>query len=256
MSPLATRTLHVLGLAAYLALIAICFVVAAYLSFNVFVRSGVTTAPDLTGLTVVEAEKVLADQGLKLRRSEAEGRFDPDVAAGHVARQDPRARTLVKRGSTVEVVLSLGPERLEVPDVVGRSVQAAQVTLAGAGLAVGRTLHVFSHRAAGTVVEEEPGVGAAVAPKSPVDLLIAVDDPDDSYVMPDLVYRSYDGVRAFFEGRGFRFGSIKFERYEGVAAGVILRQFPVAGHPVSHADAISLVVAAPPDEALPDGSGE
>ncbi len=62
--------------------------------------------------------------------------------------------------------------------------------------------------------------------------------------MPDLVYRDYDQVRPYFEQLGFKFGNVKFERYEGVAAGVILRQFPLPGHPLTHDDAVSLVVVA------------
>jgi beta-lactam-binding protein with PASTA domain len=61
--------------------------------------------------------------------------------------------------------------------------------------------------------------------------------------MPDLVYRDYEAVRPYFEQLGFKLGNVKFERYEGVAAGVILRQFPLPGHPVSRDEAISLVVA-------------
>ena len=58
-----------------------------------------------------------------------------------------------------------------------------------------------------------------------------------------LAKEKYDKARPYFEQRGFKLGNVKFERYEGVAAGVILRQFPLPGHPVSHEDAISLVVA-------------
>ena len=61
--------------------------------------------------------------------------------------------------------------------------------------------------------------------------------------MPDLVYRDYERVRLYFEQLGFKFGSVKFERYEGVAAGVILRQFPLPGHPLTREDPVSLVVA-------------
>ncbi len=50
-------------------------------------------------------------------------------------------------------------------------------------------------------------------------------------------------MRPYFERLGFKFGNVKFERYEGVSAGVILRQFPLPGHPVSRDDSISLVVA-------------
>jgi beta-lactam-binding protein with PASTA domain len=61
--------------------------------------------------------------------------------------------------------------------------------------------------------------------------------------MPDLVYRDYEQVRRFFEARGFKLGSVKFEPYENVPAGVVLRQFPLPGHPLARRDVISLVVA-------------
>jgi beta-lactam-binding protein with PASTA domain len=62
--------------------------------------------------------------------------------------------------------------------------------------------------------------------------------------MPDLIYRSYDDVRGFFEQRGFHLGSVRFETYEGIPPGIVLRQFPLAGHPLHPQDPIALVVAA------------
>ena len=37
----------------------------------------------------------------------------------------------------------------------------------------------------------------------------------------------YDQVRTFFERRGVRLGSVKYERYEGIASGVVLRPWVV-----------------------------
>ena len=74
--------------------------------------------------------------------------------------------------------------------------------------------------------------------------------PRERFIMPDLVYRNYEQVRPYLESKGLGFGSVRFERYEGVAGGVILRQFPLPGHPVTRQDAISLVVATA--ESLPE----
>ncbi|HEY3571683.1 MAG TPA: PASTA domain-containing protein, partial [Thermoanaerobaculia bacterium] len=117
--------------------------------------------------------------------------------------------------------------------------------LSGTGLALGRILGALAlhHEAPSSVIEQDPDPKASVPPATGVDLLLAMAVPVERYVMPDLVYRNYDQVRPYFEARGFKLGNVKFERYEGVAAGVILRQFPLPGHPVSREDAISLVVA-------------
>jgi eukaryotic-like serine/threonine-protein kinase len=240
------RLLRLLGLLAYALLIVLVFTLAAYTSFSLFVRSGVTTVPTVAGLTRSDAANMLTDQGLTVRTAEGPGRYDDKVPAGRVARQTPDPRTLVKRGSIVTVVLSLGPRRVEVPDLRARTLPAAQAAISGTGLALGRILGAFAvnrQAPAGSVLEQDPDPGASVAPATGVDLLLAMATPGERYVMPDLVYRNYELVRPYFERLGFKFGSIKFERYEGVAAGVILRQYPLPGHPLTRDDAISMVVA-------------
>lgn len=256
MSPRAAKAFKILIRLAYVGALGLCFVLAAYAAFNLFVRSGVTPVPDLVGRGEMEAARILQDGGLVLRRAEGGGRFDPEIPAGAVMLQEPSPRTLVKRGSPVQVVLSLGPERLSVPDLGGRGLPAAQVTLAAAGLTLGRTLQVFTHEAGGSVVEQAPAPGTQVAPMTDVDLLLSRGDTSETYLMPDLVYRDYDRVKLFLQSRGFRFGSVKFERYEGAQSGIILRQFPLAGHPLTPRDAISLVVAAPAEASDESPSSE
>ncbi|HEX5855485.1 MAG TPA: PASTA domain-containing protein, partial [Thermoanaerobaculia bacterium] len=63
-------------------------------------------------------------------------------------------------------------------------------------------------------------------------------------VMPDLIGRDFERVRTAFEERGFRIGGVKSQAYEGAANGTILRQFPLAGSPVTRRDALSFVIAA------------
>ncbi len=236
------RFLRSAGLVAYALLVALVFIVCGYLAFSGFVRSGATTVPKISGLTLVEAEDLLREKGLHPSRDPVE-RYDPKVPAGRVAVQSPDAGSWVKRGSSVVLTPSRGPQRVDVPGLTGRALPAAQFTLAAVGLGVGQALAVFAGGNPGVVIEQDPPAGAAVPPATPVDLLVAQPSAGERYVMPDLIYRHYDDVRPMFERQGFRLGSVKFEPYEGVASGVILRQFPLAGHPVGRQEAISLVVA-------------
>jgi beta-lactam-binding protein with PASTA domain len=243
-----SRLLRGLSLLAYALVVLFVFGLAAYTSFSLFVRSGVTTVPSVAGMTRADAAAVLADQGLTIRDAAGEageGRYDDKVPVGRIARQNPDPRTLVKRGRPVTVVLSKGPRRVDVPDLLGKTLPAAQAAISGEGLNLGRILGAFApaRESPGSVLEQDPDPGASVAPASGVDLLLAMSAPGERYVMPDLVYRDYERVRPYFEQLGFKFGNVKFERYEGVAAGIILRQFPLPGHPVTRDDSVSLVVA-------------
>lgn len=237
---------RVLGIAASLVrafVLFLVFAVTAYAAFSLWVRRGVTPVPELAGLEETAARELLTDRGLAPRLAETR-RWDAELAAGSVVESRPPGGSLVKRGATVELVLSLGVRRITVPDLGGKSLAAARLTLEGEGLAVGSTLSVRSSRGpAGTVVGQQPAPGVELPGEGAVALLVAQAGSTLAWVMPDLVARRYEPVRAALESDGFRFGSVAYEPYEGVPAGTILRQNPLPGHPLRRDESIGLVVA-------------
>ena len=174
----------------------VIFVVSAYVSFNFYVRRGATSVPELAGLAIEDAQRLLADQGLKYRAAEPPGRWSGDVEEGKVLESRPRAGSTVKQGSAVEVVISLGSRMARVPDLAGKALSAADLTARAEGLELGESLAVFSATAPpGVVVGQSPSAGESAPAGSKVDLLVALDSPGSAYVMPDLVYRRYEPVR-------------------------------------------------------------
>jgi eukaryotic-like serine/threonine-protein kinase len=241
---MARRLLRWLLVLAYLGLLVVVLGMTSYASFSRFVRRGAVPAPDVVGMPLAEAESLLADAALRVRRAEEKDRFDEEIEAGHVVQQNPGAGGFVKQGGKVEIVLSRGRQEVTVPEVTSQSAQSAQAELIAAGLTVGERIRVrWAGGAPGTVVRQQPLPGTGATHGSPVDLLVSIDDPAETYVMPDLVYRRADAVRAALERHGFRFGSVKYESYEGVEEGVILRHTPLPGHPLRPSDSITLVVA-------------
>lgn len=234
--------------AAYALLLAVLFVASAYVSFSLFVRRGVTRVPDLAGLTEEQAGALANDSGLDVRRAAGAGtgRYDDRVPAGRILEQRPPAGSLVKRGARLELTVSLGPRLARVPDLGGQALAAAQVTLAAEGLRIGHAFHVASGSARGGVIGQSPAAGDTVSRERGVDLLVASEAVGRGrYVMPDLVNRRYEPVRALLEARGIGFGNVVFEPYEGLPPGVVLRQDPPAGHPLPRRRAVSLVVSGP-----------
>lgn len=244
--PMWRKLARAAGCLGYLGFLGVIFALVSYFAFSQFVRRGVTPTPELFGLSEEEADALLADQGLSLTWSDEGERFDEQVPTGHVLIQDPRAGTLVKRGGEVTVIMSRGPQRIEVPAVIGSALQAAQVNLTAAGLAVGRTINVYSlDGAPGIVVAQEPSGGSRVEPDAAVDLFVTLGSRNETYVMPDLFNRDLDDVRRYFNARGFRIGRVSYETYDGVAPGTVLRQYPLAGHPLHRGDVIALGVVTP-----------
>ncbi|WP_431997437.1 Stk1 family PASTA domain-containing Ser/Thr kinase [Streptomyces fungicidicus] len=90
--------------------------------------------PDVTGDDLEDARAGLEEVGLKVKI--APERVNSEHDAGQVARQNPGEGRQVAEGDTVTLTLSKGPEMVEVPDVVGDSVDDARSRLEGAGFRV------------------------------------------------------------------------------------------------------------------------
>ena len=95
-----------------------------------------TTTPSVLGKDQATAQQILTGAGLKGRVA-ADGKFDETVPAGLVLSSNPDPQARVKKGSTVVLVLSKGPERYQVPDVTGKTIDEANSLLAAQNLVLG-----------------------------------------------------------------------------------------------------------------------
>ncbi|MET7596038.1 Stk1 family PASTA domain-containing Ser/Thr kinase [Streptomyces sp. NPDC004082] len=119
--------------------------------------------PDVTGSSVEDATEELEDAGLKVEVA-AERVTSSEFDKGEVAEQKPGGdEKQLAEGDTVTLTLSKGPEMIEVPDVVGDSVDDATRKLEDAGFEVDKNrglLGLF-----GDTVESQSVDGGDKAPK-------------------------------------------------------------------------------------------
>ncbi|MFB7412178.1 Stk1 family PASTA domain-containing Ser/Thr kinase [Streptomyces sp. NPDC056202] len=90
--------------------------------------------PDVTGETVDDATALLQEEGLKV--VVATERVHSPEAAGSVAAQSLAEGSRAAEGDTVTLTVSKGPRLVEVPDVVGESVDDARTALEDEGFEV------------------------------------------------------------------------------------------------------------------------
>jgi len=118
--------------------------------------------PDLGGKTFEDAKAVLTAKGLEVAQLE---KFDSDVDKGLVISTSPGTGARVPKGETVTLVVSKGPDVVDVPDVTGRTVEEATAILRDAGLGVSGTggkprgnRVIFTDPQAGTKAKRGTGV--------------------------------------------------------------------------------------------------
>ncbi|MFI6696184.1 PASTA domain-containing protein [Streptomyces sp. NPDC050433] len=90
--------------------------------------------PDVTGQSEEEATASLEDAGLDVKI--AAERVNSPEDAGSVAGQSAKEGAKLARGDTVTLTISKGPRMIAVPDVTGKSINAARTELTEAGFEV------------------------------------------------------------------------------------------------------------------------
>ncbi len=90
--------------------------------------------PDVTGDDLTDARAELQEAGLKVKI--AAQQVNSEFDKGKVAAQTPEEGGRLAAGATVTLTLSKGPEMVEVPDVVGASVDDAKSLLKQSGFEV------------------------------------------------------------------------------------------------------------------------
>jgi len=106
--------------------------VSAIATMQFAIHGAEVRIPALKDMTVAEARSQTSGLGLNL---EVDNRYySSDVAAGHILSQSPVPGAVVRREWRVRVAESLGPQKVEVPNVVGSQERSAALNLRRVGL--------------------------------------------------------------------------------------------------------------------------
>lgn len=207
-------------------------------------------APELTNMPESEAVSQAEQQGLEV--AFAEPRHSDQVPDGHVLAQDPTDR--VVRGGTVTLTLSLGPEIVTVPDVVGAELPVATRKLEELGLMVVEADPDYNNTVPeGRVVTVAPPVGEEVEPGTEVTVTASRGRaPID---VPAVVGMPLEQARAHLRNAGLE---VAVERVRSESPeGQVLTQDPAAQTGAESGETVTLEVSeGPPERPVPDLDGQ
>jgi beta-lactam-binding protein with PASTA domain len=122
--------------------------------------------PAVAGEDADAAGEALEEAGFRVRVTEA---FDEEVARGRAVRTEPASGETARRGDTVTLVVSRGPELVGVPDLAGTDGDAAVRRLEALGLTARR---VDVPGGDGEVLSQQPAAGKQVRKRTPVTVYV------------------------------------------------------------------------------------
>jgi beta-lactam-binding protein with PASTA domain len=215
--------------------------VSALTTMRVVLSAREVEVPSVLNRRLPEAGAITARRSLALR---IEGkRHDPRVPADRIAAQEPPPGAPLKAHRSVRVWVSLGPQRLTVPNLQGEGVRTARVSLEQSAIALARVVEVPDSAAEGTILVQHPPPGEVEDVGDGVSLLVSRGPGEAAYIMPDLIGRRADSVLDRLKAAGLKVAEVRYRTYPGVAPGIVLRQAPAAGHRVTTRDPLGLDVS-------------
>src|SRR5712671_397185 len=208
---------------------------AAFLSAVMAMRFAIqgreVDMPNLVGKSSADALAILQGRGLQLKIAD---RVYSNLPLNAVVRQSPPAGEHMKVSQDAHAVLSLGPQNVTTPPLVGESLRVARIQLLQAGLQMGEvTSYPAPEVGTDTVLQQTPSSGTR-ATSARVDLLVAQSETPQAYVMPWLVGMPQMDAERKLSASGMKLAKINMILSPEWPKGTVFEQTPAQGSKITN----------------------
>ena len=215
-----------------------------------FVVPHPTTVPNLQGDTLRAAQREAEAAGLDL--VVARERYDPDIPSGEVISQSLAPNARVEEGDTLSIVLSLGPEFVEIPRVVNLTQAAAERELRQARLETTVTREYHQTVEEGRIIRQSPAAGEEIEVGKRVQLTVS--RGPEPVALQNVVGQTEEQATEILENANLNVNVVR--EYAQQAAGTVIRQQPASGTTVDQETTVTIVVSRGPRQfPMPDVVG-
>jgi serine/threonine-protein kinase len=166
--------------------------------------------------------------------------YSDRVGAGRVIRQQPDARSTLRNGSKIQLVVSKGSPFANVPAVYGKTEAAARSALARQGFASRRTYSPSWTVRKGSVISLRPRTGTRLRRPTLVTMVVASGYP--RAVVPEVRSSALADAEARLAAAGLRYRLV-WRLTDAAPPDQVLDQIPAAGTSVYQGARIRLTIA-------------
>ena len=231
--------------AVLVAIILIALAVGAYFIYDQTVRY--VSVPDVSGLSLSEANKTLAEKNLKAGQEKKT--WDDSLPVGTVIKSQPEAGERVEKNQTVDLIVSSGKQQVELGNYVGQQYEPIRRMLTESDFIVDRRDWATSNPdEAGMILEQSIAPGTHVIPsENPITMFVG--NYSESTTMQDFENPSLslDMVYRFAEGYGLNVEEV-YEYNDYLPKDQVISQSPASGTPLAPGDTIQVVVSQGPEQ--------
>jgi beta-lactam-binding protein with PASTA domain len=181
--------------------------VSALTAMRLAIHGHEVAVPELVGKSPAAARMIAEQRGLEINVERQY--YSPTVPEGKILSQLPPAGSQVRRGWQVRVAESLGPQRVEIPNVIGQSQRIANINIRRRGLDVGAIAQMrLPDAPEGQVLSQAPPPNASGVSAPKISLLVAEPPLPQALVMPSFIGQPLGSVTLALQDAGLRLGTV------------------------------------------------
>lgn len=192
--------------------------VSALAAMRFAIHGREVSIPKVVGMSPFEAERAGAVEGLQVV---IERQFySAEIPEGKIMTQTPPPGTKVRRGWTIRVAQSLGPQRVAITNATGGSERVAELNIRRRGLSLGSIAYVnFPDIPQDQVISQSPPANASGVSAPKISLLVSDGAELPTYVMPNLVGAPLGSATLLLEDAGMKVGKTSMLPLQASASG-------------------------------------
>ena len=195
---------------------------------------------NVVGKTQNVAVSTLGNQGFSVS---VKTQYSDSYSSGYVMNQSPAAGSSQKKGTTITITVSMGSEKISVPNVVGKTQSNAKSTLEGQNLKVNISESYNSSVAKGIVYSQSPSSGSSVEKGTTVTIIVSLGEkPASAITVPNVVGKTQSNASSTLTSAGLKVSTT--ESYsDAVASGNVISQSPSSGSSVAENSTVTITVS-------------
>ncbi len=203
--------------------------------------------PELVGKDAIGVLEFLTDLGLNIKVHGSE--YHKTIPKNHILHQKPEPGERIKKGRDIALIISKGTQQMTLPDLAGRNLAQARITLEENGLLIGSCATVFHHGVKyDGVIAQNPLPGTIINRGNRVDLLVSAGKRPDAYEMPDLQGAYLDEAVLVLEKHKIFLDGATTVYDKSKPVNTVISQAPPAGYYVEEFRGVNLTINRNPDD--------
>jgi|LGVF01.1.fsa_nt_gb serine/threonine-protein kinase len=200
----------------------------------------VIIVPNVEGLEAKEGAKILYDLGFSVDATKR--KYSTTIPSGYIISQVNKEGEKLKKGYTIEIVISDGSKLIIVPNVIHEDFVNGKIELENKNLVLGEVRYEFSDLPKGTIIDQDPLAGKELTANSKINLVVSQGLENNLVLLPSIIDLTLDEARERLDKIDINIGKIEYISDINFENGKINKQSILAGAEVEEGSSVDIII--------------